>query len=107
MDHTGNEFQYLCKNLTGMVSTAKLKAGVFNSHQIHMLVNSSAFTKTLNPLEADGWKSFVGVTHNLLGNHCADNYNKIVETYTKLSSSGFTKVLEASFLPFSSGFLSR
>ena len=80
MDHTGNGFQYVCKKLARVVSEAKLKAGVLNGPQIRMLVNDSEFTKTLNPLETNAWKSFLDVTQNFLGNHRADNYKKIVET---------------------------
>lgn len=78
MDQTGSGFQYMSEKLSGVVSDAKLKAGVLNGPQIRMIVNDEGFVKTLNPLEKSAWESFVKVSRDFLGNRRAENYREIV-----------------------------
>ena len=70
------------KKLSGMVSDARLKAGVPNapppSPQIHTMMNDENFVRILNPKEKYALESFVKVTWDFLGSRWEENYKKVV-----------------------------
>ena len=83
MDQTGTGFQYISEKLNGVVSDAKLKAGVIDGPQIRMMGKDGNFVKTLNLLEKNAWDAFVEVSLNFLGNCRAENYKELVSDMLK------------------------
>jgi len=83
-----SSFLYLVKKFKGIVSEAKLKAGVLNGPQIRSLINDVDFSATLTTIENNAWLAFIDVVRNFLGNRRADNYKELVhrllQTYHQL-----------------------
>ena len=83
LDQNGPSFQYILRKFEGIISEAKVKAGVFNGPQIRILIKDEHFIKTLTKPERDAWTSFVLVTKQFLGKTRAKNYKKLVNNMLK------------------------
>ncbi len=83
MDQDGAGFHYLLTKFKGIVSEAKVKAGVYNGPHIRLILNDQDFIKTLSELEMATWDSFVALTKNFLGNDRARNYEELVDNMLK------------------------
>jgi len=77
IDQTSDAFCHLKTKFGAVQSDAKLKAGIFNGHQIRELIKDEAFPRKLGPLELKAWESFVKVVQNFLGKNKAPNYEVI------------------------------
>ena len=67
LDKDGECFKYICRSFPGL-SIEKLKAGIFDGPDIRKLMQDENFILSINPLETDAWRGFVGVVQNFLGN---------------------------------------
>ena len=56
----------------------KLKAGIFNGPHIQQVIRDPEFKNPMNKVELEGWKAFVLVMKNFLGNNKARNYAELV-----------------------------
>ena len=83
MDHQGSGFQYLKNKFRGILSDAKLEAGVFTGPQIRSVIRDSSFPSSLNEMELSAWASFVEVVKNFLGNYKAENHCELTENMLK------------------------
>jgi hypothetical protein len=83
MDHQGSGFQYLKDKFKGILTDAKLEAGVFTGPQIRSVIHDSSFPSNLNKNELGAWTSFVEVVKKTLGNHKAENNHKLLENMFK------------------------
>ena len=83
MDHQGSGFQYLKNKFRGILSDAKLEAGVFTGPQIRSVIRDSSFPSSLNEMELSAWASFVEVVKNFLGNYKAENHCELIENMLK------------------------
>ncbi len=66
MDQDGASFYNLLTKLKGIVSEAKVKAGVFNGPQIRLILNEQNFVNTLEELEMTALDSFVALYQEFL-----------------------------------------
>ena len=78
LDKDGECFKYICRSFPGL-SIEKLKAGIFDGSDIRKLMQDENFILSMNPLEADAWRGFVGVVQNFLGNRRAANIEEVVQ----------------------------
>ena len=78
LDKDGECFKCIFRSFPGL-SIEKLKAGIFDGPDIRKLMQDENFILSMNPLEADTWRSFVGVVQNFLGNRRATNFEKVVQ----------------------------
>ena len=60
LDKNGPCFLYVSRKFPGL-SNEKLKAGIFDSPQIRLLMKDNYFIHSMNTLEAAAWTSFVAV----------------------------------------------
>ena len=77
LDKTGC-FQYILSAFPGLCNE-KLKAGIFDGHQIRKLIKHPNFQHSMKEIELACWLSFVEVVQSFLGNRKADNYKDIVQ----------------------------
>ena len=77
LDKTGC-FQYILSAFPGLCNE-KLKAGIFDGHQIRKLIKHPNFQHSMKEIELARWLSFVEVVQSFLGNRKADNYKDIVQ----------------------------
>ena len=77
LDKTGC-FQYILSAFPGLCNE-KLKAGIFDGHQIRKLIKHPNFQYSMKEIELARWLSFVEVVQSFLGNRKADNYKDIVQ----------------------------
>ena len=63
LDKDGECFKYICRSFPGL-SIEKLKAGIFDGPDNRKLMQDENFIFSMNPLEADAWRGFVGVVQN-------------------------------------------
>ena len=68
LDKDGECFKYICRSFPGL-SIEKLKAGIVDGRDIRKLMQDENFILSMNPLEADAWRGFVGVyrTSSVIG----------------------------------------
>ena len=78
LDKDGQCFKYICRSFPGL-SIEKRKAGIFDGPDIRKLMQDENFILSINPLEADAWRGFVGVVQNFLGNRRATNFEQVVQ----------------------------
>ena len=78
LDKDGECFKYICRSFSGL-SIDKLKAGIFDGPEIRKLMQDENFILSMNPLEADAWRGFIGVVQNFLGNRRAANFEEVVQ----------------------------
>lgn len=83
MDHQGSGFQYLKDKFRGILSDAKLEAGVFTGPQIRSVIRDSSFPSILNEMELSAWRSFVEAVKHFLGNYKAENHCELIENMLK------------------------
>ena len=77
LDKESAAFEYL-RDFFPKLSEAKVKAGVFVGPQIKKILECKEFPKMLTTKEKAAWNSFVAVVRGFLGNHKAENYEKLV-----------------------------
>jgi len=77
MNYQSSGFQYLKDKFRGILTDAKLEAGVFTGPQIRSVIRDSSFPSSLNEMELSAWTSFVEVVRNFLGNHKAERHCEI------------------------------
>lgn len=77
MNKEGDGFLYL-KSVFPKLSDAKLKEGIFVGPQIRQLMKDTNFDKKLNDKEFNAWVSLKAVITGFLGNHKAQNAEKLV-----------------------------
>ena len=58
----------------------KLKAGIFDGRDIWKLMQGENFIYSMNPLEVDSLRGFVGVVQNFVGNRKAVNFVQVVQS---------------------------
>ena len=78
MDQSSDGFQHLKVKFGAVQSDAELKTGIFDWPQIRELIRDKDSPSKLRPLELKAWESFFQVLQNFLGNHKAQNYEKLV-----------------------------
>ena len=78
LDKDGECFKYICRSFPGL-SIEKFKAGIFDGPDIRKLMQDENFTLSINSLEADAWRDFVGVAQNVLGNRRATNFEEVIQ----------------------------
>lgn len=61
----------------------KLKAGIFDGHQICHLIRELEFTSSTNEVELEEWKGFVLVVKNFLGKDICRICQQYVESFQK------------------------
>ena len=83
MDHEGNVSLYLKEKFGFVLTTAKLKSGIFIGPQIRELMRDNKFRTKRNPPELAAWGAFVLVFYNFLGNHKAFEYVQLVPNMLK------------------------
>ena len=95
LDKDGECFKYICRSFPEL-SIEKLKAGIFDGPDIRKLMQDEYFTLSVNPLEADAWRGFVGVVQNFLGSRRAANFEEVVQNmldaYQRLGANMSIKV---------------
>ena len=95
LDKDGESFKYICRSFLGR-SIEKLKAGIFDGPDIRKLMQGENFIVSMNPLEADVWRGFVGVVQNFLGNRRVANFEEVLQNmldvYQRLGSNMSIKV---------------
>ena len=95
LDKDGQCFKYICRSFPGL-SIEKRKAGIFDGPDIRKLMQDENFILSINPLEADAWRGFVGVVQNFLGNSRAPNFEDVVQNmpdaYQRLGANTSIKV---------------
>ena len=79
LDKHGECFRYICQSFPGL-SLEKLKAGIFDGPEIRKLRQDGNFIHSMNPLEVDAWRGFVGVVQNFLGNRKVANFVQVVQS---------------------------
>lgn len=74
-------FKHLNKVFNGVLSEAKIKAGVFVGPQIRLLRKDKVFEELLSeiPCALEAWLSFGSVCDSFLGNHRSENFADRVE----------------------------
>ena len=72
LDKEGKCFAYLVERFP-VISSVKLKEGVFDGPQIRKMLRDENFIATMNVNERDAWLSFKNVVEHFLGNHESDN----------------------------------
>ena len=77
LDKDGDCFTYLYQAFLGLI-IEKLKACIFDGHQIRQLIRDPVFENSMNEVELEAWKAFVLVVKNFLGNNKARNYTELV-----------------------------
>ena len=81
------------------LSIEQLKNGSFDEPQIRKPVQDERFSGSLNMDKLAAWFAFVQVVENILGNHKAKNYKKIVRNMLeKLKYFGVNMNMEIHFL---------
>jgi len=83
MDHQNSGFQYLKDKFRGILTDAKLEAGVFTGPQIRSVIRDSSFPSSQNEMELGAWTSFVEVVRNFLGNYKAETHFELKENMLK------------------------
>jgi len=97
-DKTGRGFQYL-RNKFPKVSDAKMKEGIFISHQIRELMQDKQFDEDLNETERSAWLLFKKIFKDFLGNHKAANYQDVVQDLlTSYKAMGCNMTMKIHFL---------
>ena len=94
LDKDGECFKYICRSFPGL-SIEKLKAGIFDGPDIRKPMQDENFILSVNPLEADAWRDFVGVVQNFLGNRRAVNFEVVqnmLDAYQRLGANMSIKV---------------
>jgi hypothetical protein len=103
LDKNGQCFQYLTQKFP-LLSTSKVKEGVFDGPQIGKLTKDSAFSRTMTDLELQAWESFKEVMIKFLGNVKYPQFEEIVRTMLeKLRALGCNMSLKLHFLHFRIG----
>ena len=96
LDKDGECFKYICRSFPGL-SIEKLKAGIFDGPDIRKLMQDENFILSMNPLEADAWRGFVGVVQNFLGNRRAANFEEVIQNmldvYQRLGANKYQSAL--------------
>ena len=91
MENASNTFEKL-----KVLNIEKLKAGIFNGSDIRKLMQNENFIPSMNPLETDAWRCFVGVVQNFLGNRRAADFEEVVQNmldaYERLGANMSIKV---------------
>ena len=77
LDKDGDCFTYLCQAFPGLTKE-KLKAGIFEGHQIRQLIRDPEFENSMNEVELEARKAFVLVVKNFLGNNKSRNYAELI-----------------------------
>jgi len=83
LDKESAAFKYL-QDRFPKLSNAKVKAGTFVGQQIKKIIECDEFDNLLNRTEKTAWNSFVAVVYGFLGNHKAENYVQLVQTFIKI-----------------------
>ena len=95
LDKDSECFKYICRSFPGL-RIEKLKAGIVDGRDIRKLMQDENFILSMNPLEADAWRGFVGVVQNFLGNRRAANFEEVVQkmldAYQRLRANMSIKV---------------
>ena len=95
LDKDGECFKYICRSFPGL-SIEKFKAGIFDGPEIQKVMQDENFILSMNLLEADAWRGFVGVVQNFLGNRRAANFEEVVQkmldAYQRLGANMSIKV---------------
>ena len=94
LDNDGECFKYICRSFPGL-STENLIASIFDGPDIRKLIQDENFILSMNPLEADAWRGFVGVVQNFLGNRRAANFEVVqnmLNAYQRLGANMSIKV---------------
>ena len=79
LEKDGHCFKYICMKFPGL-TIEKLKAGIFDEHQIRRLMNDANFCNFMNPAELSAWTAFRDVINFFLGKTKAPNYKELVKT---------------------------
>ena len=79
LDKNGKAFEYLRCKFSGVLSEAKLQAGVFVGPQIRQLINDCAFDDAMSKTELCAWQCLKAVIQQFLGNQRSSNYEELVE----------------------------
>ena len=79
LDKDGACFRYIYQSFPGL-SHEKLKAGIFDGPDIRKIIQDENFIHSMNPLEVDAWRGFIGVVQDFLGNMKAANFVQIVQS---------------------------
>ena len=74
----GECFKYICQSSPGL-SFEKRKAGIFDGPDSRKLMQDENFKLSMNTLETDAWRGFVGVVQNFLGNRRAANFEEVIQ----------------------------
>lgn len=83
LEKDGEAIQHLDQYFP-LLSSQKIKQGVFNGPQIRELIkNDTEFKVLLTSNEKEAWESFKSVVANFLGNHRASNYRTIIKYMLK------------------------
>ena len=93
-DKDGECFRYIWRSFSGL-SIEKIKAVIFDGLDIQKLMQDENFILSMNPLEDDVWRRFVGVVQNFLGNRRAANFEVIQnmpDPYQRLGANMSIKV---------------
>ena len=80
------------------MSIEKLKAGIFDRPNIRKLMQDENFILSMNPLEADVWRGFVGVVQNFLGNRRAANFEVVQNMLYAYQGLGANMSIKVHFL---------
>ena len=74
LDKDGDCFTYLCYAFPGL-TMEKLKAGIFDSPQIRLIIRDPEFEKSMNEVELEAWKIFVLAVKKFLGNNKVNQHH--------------------------------
>ena len=78
LDRDGDCFNFIAKTFLGL-SIEKFKAGIFDGHQIRILMQDQTFTARMTVTERAGWCLYVSVLREFLGNTKASSCRNLVD----------------------------
>ena len=94
----GDCFKYICTKFPGS-TIEKLKAGVFDSPHIRILINDCNFLNPMNEKQSCAWSTFVEAVKNFSGNRKAVKYKRIVaKLLSSLQDMGANMSIKVHFL---------